>query len=125
MTNDSNFLGCYAETLFSTECIKRGIIVSKPLLDSSPYDVIVDNQIGLFKVQVKFTSKVPDGNHTSVQISLKNSIKQYTIEAVDYFAIYSSYWGGFFIIPNKGEHQAFRLSTHGKYSDNFNKFVFK
>lgn len=125
MTTDYNYLGCYAEVLFSAECTKRGYIVSKPMLDSSPYDIVVDTHKGLFKVQVKFTSKPPDGNRTSVQISLQNSAEHYTLAAVDYFAIYSTYFGGFFIIPNKGNHQAFRISPHGKYSQNFNKFVFK
>ena len=125
MTTDRNYQGCYAEVLFSAECTKLGYIVSKPMLDSSPYDVIVDTGEGLFKVQVKFTSQLPTVRKNSIHISLSNSSVFYTIKAVDYFAIYSTYFGGFFIIPNSGNHQAFRLNPKGKYSDNFNKFVFK
>ena len=125
MTNDSNFLGCYAETLFSTECIKRGIIVSKPLLDSSPYDVIVDDNDSLFKVQIKYNSKKPTDRRNSVLTTFANQNNRYSLNKVDYFAIYVEHYQGFFIIRNEGNVQAVRLNLFGKYSQNFNKFVFK
>jgi hypothetical protein len=127
MTTDFNYLGCYAEQAFASECIKRGYIVSKPFLDSSPYDLVVDNHVSLFKVQVKYTAQTPNENEqrNSVHISLSNTKSQYTLKAVDYFAIYTEYHNGFFIIPNTGNMQSLRLNANGKYSDYFNKFVFK
>jgi hypothetical protein len=127
MTADINYLGCYAEQAFATACTKQGYIVSKPFLDSSPYDLVVDNQVALFKVQVKYTSQTPNEieQRNSVHISLSNNKSQYTLKAVDYFAIYSEYHGGFFIIPNTGNMKSIRLNANGKYSDYFNKFVFK
>lgn len=127
MTTDINYLGCYAEQAFASECIKRGYIVSKPFLDSSPYDLIVDTHKGIFKVQVKYTQQPPrqKEQRNSVHISLRNDKNHYTLDMVDYFGIYSEYHGGFFIIRNTGKMQSLRLNTNGKYSDNFNKFVFK
>lgn len=127
MTTDTNYLGCYAEQAFASECIKRGYIVSKPFLDSSPYDLIVDTHDGLFKVQVKYTQQPPrqEEKRKSVHITLRNDKNHYTLAAVDYFAIYSAFHAGFFIIRNTGDMQSLRLNLLGKYSDNFNKFVFK
>ena len=127
MTTDINYLGCYAEQAFASECIKLGYIVSKPFLDSSPYDLVVDTHEGIFKVQVKYTAQNPRyaEKRKSVHVSLSNSKKLYTLSSVDYFAIYSEYHAGFFIIPNTGDMQSLRLNAKGKYSDNFNKFVFK
>lgn len=44
---------------------------------------------------------------------------------VDFFAVYSEYFGGFFIFPNTGSMKAIRLSMHGKNSIYFNNFAFK
>ena len=54
---DSNQRGCYAEYLFSIECLKRNIVVSFPVLDSCVYDCIADNGKNIYRIQVKYSGK--------------------------------------------------------------------
>ena len=51
---DSNLLGCTAEYKFATMAMESGLKVSMPLLDSSPYDCIVElPDFKLRKIQIK------------------------------------------------------------------------
>jgi len=119
---DTNHLGCFAEYLFCAECTKRGFVVSMPILDSSVYDCVVDHNDNLYKVQVKATAKKPLGGRNSVNIPLNNSKSLYTKNKVDFFAVYSIHFDGFFVFPNTGNMQSIRLSTKGKNKIYFNNF---
>ncbi len=122
---NNNQRGCFSEYLFATECIKRGYNVSMPLSDASIYDCVVDNGENLFKIQIKSTIKLPvKDTITTIQVPLQNSKRVYTTENVDYFAVYVYHLEGFFIFKNEGNMQSVRLSLVGKYSKNFNNFVF-
>jgi len=123
---DVNCKGMYAEYLFASECIKRGIFPSKPMMDSSIYDMIVEQDGKLYKVQIKYCGKIPT-DRNSVHVSLYNGAKSsYTNQFVDLFAIYSEYFDGFFIVKNTGNMQALRLNKakDSKYGNNFNNFDF-
>jgi len=123
---DSNSKGAYAEYLFACECLKHGYYPSFPILDSSIYDVLVDIGGRFIKVQVKYSSKIPT-DQDAIQIALMNGNRnQYTTDLVDYFAVYSEYFGGFFMVKNVGDMQSIRLnSTQGsKYASEFNNFDF-
>lgn len=119
-----NFLGCYAEHLFAAECTRRGYIISMPLLASSTYDSILDINGRLLKIQVKSTNKIPMEHRKSVALPLHNNDNKYTKKKIDFFCIYSIYFGGFFNFPNKGDMKSIRLSLTGKNSIYFNNFVF-
>lgn len=95
-----------------------------PLLQTSIYDCIVDTGKGVFKIQIKASEKVPTDRENSVNIPLVNSKSIYTVEKVDYFAVFSSFYNGFFIFPNKGEMKSFRASLKGKNKMYFNRFSF-
>jgi hypothetical protein len=123
---DTNSKGAYAEYLFACECLTRGYFPSFPILDSSIYDVLVDLGDRIIKVQVKYSSKSPT-DQDAVQVALMNGNKKnYTIDLVDYFAIYSQYFEGFFIIKNVGDMKAVRLNSAegSKYCHEFNNFSF-
>jgi len=123
---DTNSKGAYAEYMFACECLRHGFYPSFPILDSSVYDVLVDTGSNIIKVQVKYTAKVPS-DRNSVQVPIMNGNKvNYTLEFVDYFAIYSEYFSGFFIIKNTGSIQALRLNSKkgSKYELQFNNFSF-
>jgi hypothetical protein len=123
---DTNSKGAYAEYMFACECLKHGFYPSFPILDSSVYDVLVDTGSNIIKVQVKYTAKVPS-DRNSVQVPIMNGNKvNYTLEFVDYFAIYSEYFSGFFIIKNTGSIQGLRLNSKkgSKYASGFNNFSF-
>lgn len=120
---DTNSLGTFAEYLFATECIKKGYKVCFPLMDSSPYDCIVDDGYRLYKIQIKASAKKPDKGRNTVNIPLNNAKSIYTKSNVDYFAVYSVYYNGFFIFKNKGDMQSIRLSLTGKNKIFFNNFA--
>lgn len=119
---DRNQLGCLAEYKFCTKAIENGFNVSMPLLDSSPYDCIVERNLKLFKIQVKNIGIVRKFEHKNIHVVLRRSTYFYTKAEVDFFAIYFTAYEGFFIIPNY-EQKAIRLSIEGKYKDNFNNFA--
>lgn len=122
---DNNKQGCLAEYLFAVECLKRGYEIAMPLLDSSIYDCIVDTGSKLVKVQIKSTNKKPDNPYrNSVQTRISNNKQTYTLDSVDYFAVYVYLFDGFFIFKNKEGMQTIRLSKTGKHSKYFNNFVF-
>jgi hypothetical protein len=51
---DRTILGRLAELEFEKECLKRGVLIAKPVIDNQPgWDYIVDFGTGLSKVQVK------------------------------------------------------------------------
>ncbi len=96
-----------------------------PLSDASIYDCVVDNGKNLYKIQIKSTIKLPiKDTITTIQVPLQNSKRVYTKSDVDYFAVYVYHLEGFFIFKNNGNMQSVRLSLVGKYSKNFNNFVF-
>ena len=119
---DRNQLGCLAEYKFSVKAIENGFNVSMPLLDSSPYDCILERDLKLYKIQVKNVSAKRKFNGNNIHLVLRRSTDFYTKAEVDYFAIYFTVLDGFFIIPNYKQ-KSIRLSINGKYKDNFNNFA--
>ena len=67
---DRNQLGCLAEYKFSVKAIQEGFNVSMPLLDSSPYDCIIERDLKLYKIQVKNVSAERKFNRDSIHIVL-------------------------------------------------------
>ena len=123
---DTNSKGAYAEYMFACECLKHGFYPSFPILDSSVYDLLVDTGSNIIKVQVKYTAKVPS-DQDAIQVPIMNGNKvNYSLNFVDYFAIYSEYFSGFFIIKNTGSIQGLRLNSKkgSKYASEFNNFSF-
>ena len=53
MKNNSKAAGDVAEIVASAELIKAGYIVSRPLSDNAPYDIIYDDGVQLRRAQVK------------------------------------------------------------------------
>lgn len=95
-----------------------------PLLDASTYDAIVEKDGILKKIQIKSITKdrTDKIKRDDVQCVLRRDGKPYSIEMVDFFAIYVERDQGFYIVKNKGQ-KAIRLSTTGIYKNNFNNFA--
>jgi hypothetical protein len=102
--------------------MENGFNVSMPLLDSSPYDAIIEKDGKLFKIQIKSVSADRKKNQNNIHINLSRSGKGYSKKYVDYFAIYFIEYDGFFIIENK-EQKGIRLSIDGIYKKNFRNFA--
>lgn len=87
----SHFIGEITERQVALEFLKLGYLVSKPLVQSSRYDFIVDINHKLYKVQVKtgtlkensYIEFATSTSHTNTKGTLNLS---YTQEDVDFFA---------------------------------------
>lgn len=99
----SHFIGEITEQQVAVEFLKLGILVSKPLVQSSRYDFIVDIKHHLYKVQVKTSTPKEDNayiqfatstSHTNTQGTLNLT---YSEEDVDFFA--TMYNGQCYLVP--------------------------
>lgn len=98
----SHFIGEITEQEVALEFLKRGILLSKPLVQSSRYDFIADINHKLYKIQVKTGTLKEDSyiefatstSHTNTQGTLNIS---YSENDVDFFA--TMYEGQCYLIP--------------------------
>lgn len=98
----SHFIGEITEQQVALEFLKQGILVSKPLVQSSRYDFVVDINNHLYKIQVKTGTFKEDSylefatstSHTNTQGTLNIS---YSEKDVDFFA--TIYEGQCYLIP--------------------------
>jgi len=97
-----------------------------PLIDSSIYDCIVDTGDRLLKIQIKSSSKTPENEYIkNVQIPLQNNKCTYEKTKVDFFAVWSDFFNGWFIFKNNGNMQSIRVSITGRHKKYFNNFAFE
>lgn len=115
--DSSKAQGSYYESLFTTECLKRGISVSQPEGDYLPYDVITDSRLGLKKVQIKGTTYHEGSGYKVV-------IGRYAADAFDFIAAYvdAPDFRTWYVFPQSlaGKAKAIKLFPHnptskGKY----------
>lgn len=87
----SHFIGEITEQQVAVEFLKLGILISKPLVQSSKYDFIADINHKLYKIQVKTGTYKEDAylefatstSHTNTKGTLN---LHYSEEDVDFFA---------------------------------------
>lgn len=102
MELSSHFIGEITEQQVAIEFLKLGYQVSKPLVQNSRYDFIVDINDKLYKIQVKTCSYKEESylefatstSHTNTKGTIN---KTYTENEVDFFATY--YNGQCYLIP--------------------------
>lgn len=88
---NSHFIGEITEQQVVLEFLKLGILVSKPLVQSSRYDFVADINNNLYKIQVKtgtfkensYLEFATSTSHTNTQGTLNIS---YSANDVDFFA---------------------------------------
>lgn len=101
---NSHFIGEITEQQVALEFLKQGILISKPLVQSSRYDFIADINNHLYKIQVKTGTFKEDSylefatstSHTNTQGTLNLS---YSANDVDFFA--TMYENQCYLIPFK------------------------
>ena len=71
-------LGEYSESLFATICIERGYIISKPFSHETRYDLIVDINNSLHRVQVKSTDHLRKNDNQSHEVI--ENISQFSVK---------------------------------------------
>lgn len=98
----SHFIGEITEQEVALEFLKLGILVSKPLVQSSKYDFVADINHKLYKIQVKTGSFKEDAylefatstSHTNTQGTVNLS---YSEQDVNFFA--TMHQGQCYLIP--------------------------
>lgn len=100
----SHFIGEITEQQVALEFLKLGYLISKPLVQSSKYDFIVDINHNLYKIQVKTSSLKEDSyiefatstSHTNTKGTVNLN---YSADDVDFFA--TMHEGQCYLIPYK------------------------
>lgn len=98
----SHFIGEITEQQVALEFLKQGILISKPLVQSSRYDFIADINNHLYKIQVKtgtykenaYLEFATSTSHTNTRGTLNIS---YDVNDVDFFA--TMYQNQCYLIP--------------------------
>ena len=91
--------GEWVEVCFATQVMRRGLQVSKPFGDSTPYDFIVDSGAGLLRVQVKSVSRL-QGNSFRLTLSHGGGAKVgYFPSEIDFLAAYVIPCDAWYLIP--------------------------
>lgn len=98
--NSKNKGDC-GETRVLYELTKRGLQVSLPFSDNAPYDLIVEVNNKLYKIQIKYTTHLSKNNSISAPCQSKNlgikDMKAYTksksyFGLVDFLFVYLEPW---------------------------------
>jgi hypothetical protein len=85
------------ELKFAVKAFERGINVSKPLLGDMPYDLILDHNGELLRIQIK-SSNYNDYGY-KVLTSHTGTKQPYTENEIDFFAIYIQPIKIWYLIP--------------------------
>ena len=99
----THFIGEITEQQVAIELLKLGYMISKPLVQSSKYDFILDVNHTLYKIQVKTSTAKEDNTFISFATSTSHTNAQgtknltYTDNEVDFFA--TMYNGKCYLIP--------------------------
>ncbi len=98
-------VGDIGESLAIANFTKNGLVVSKPLSNSVRYDLIIDCNGKLYKVQVKTTNAIKDGKMTFATKTTNYtkgswSSNSYSKEEVDLFFLYciENDWCGLYFV---------------------------
>jgi hypothetical protein len=92
--------GVIAELIFVVKAASMGFAVSKPYGDSEPYDVVVEANGRLLRIQVKSVFTTSRWGY-SVSVARKRQQKhaQYSAQEIDFLAAYVVAHDAWYIIP--------------------------
>lgn len=117
MKNSTSMIGKFGEYRFASELIKRKILPCWPSFDAPGFDMIADNGIDLFRIQVKTSTIKPKRNNRGngtylnrkrkhseyiqfgAEFWLRGKKTLYTKVSIDYLALYASTMNIWYIIP--------------------------
>lgn len=98
--------GKYYETLFKSECMKRGIIVLQPECSHLPFDVVVLSANIFLRIQVKGTDYLSThrknkggGIDKKYRVSMRNNKGHYSEQGIDIMAAYVVPLKNWYILP--------------------------
>ena len=92
MSSRTKRIGSIEEQAIITELLQyQDIIVSKPVTDNEPYDIVMDYKGILYRVQIKTTEYVKNNImnfYTSITNPYKSTNEKYTDKDIDMFMLY-------------------------------------
>jgi hypothetical protein len=93
-------IGDTAESNFNYRCISLGYTVCTPVNSKTIYDVILDTNSKMYKVQIKCSSIKPSNRGYKVNIQRGSQQKyKYSEDDIDMFAIYIIQEDDWYLIP--------------------------
>ena len=104
MQVDTRVKGELTEIKCQLYCLENGYIVSKPILDNARYDMILDYNGKLYRIQIK-TSRWMSEEHEGIIFNCKsqhsisggNKIMKYSPEEIDFFM--TEFENEYYLIP--------------------------
>lgn len=96
MQHQNAIIGDESELRFMAQAVARGLIVSKPFNESSPYDCIVDNGDERHRVQVKGTASHHSTAPNRFDVGIGTG---YSTQKTDFVAIHIQPLDVWYIIP--------------------------
>lgn len=105
--------------------LRKGFKVSKPVLSNSPYDLVVDIDNKLYKIQVKASSWIDEKDKIfGFKTCASGSRRKYTKDTVDYFM--TSFEGKEYLIPfDNVNNKTFKLSLNKESSVYADQYLFE
>jgi hypothetical protein len=91
--------GEWVELVFMAAAASHGYHVLKPSGDSRAYDVAIEHGGDLIRVQVKSTTKRANTGYSSQFRRSDGAKKPYTLDEVDFFAVYIVPLSVWYLIP--------------------------
>lgn len=91
LLNEKQIYGITTELEVALKFIEKGYIVSVPYGNNSRYDLLVDTDSNIYRIQVKHASLNENGSYTidtcnKVATTTQRKVKYYTKEDIDFIA---------------------------------------
>lgn len=108
MTYNTHERGDVGEAAVMSDLISRGVIVSIPFQNTSPYDMVAEIDGEMIKIQCKCMNTLETGSENSIKADLrrKNYTKnggirsdKYSVSEIDMFAFYAASIDHIFYTP--------------------------
>ena len=107
MNVDTRIKGEITEMKCQLFCLEQGYVISKPVLDNARYDLLLDYNNKIYRIQIK-TSRWMSDEHEGIVFNCKsqhriangNKIMKYTPDEIDFFMTEKN--GNFYLVPVEG-----------------------
>lgn len=116
--------GNIAELQFVLSATQRGLIVSRPTINATVYDFLVDNSKRILKVQVKSNFREPDQRGGGYGLNIQKGAGVYAPAEIDVIASYISTLNLWYFFPIKdlGEQKKISVFPYSMESK-WNKYL--
>lgn len=114
MNVDTRIKGEITEMKCQLFCLEQGYVISKPVLDNARYDLLLDYNGKIYRIQIK-TSRWMSDEHEGIVFNCKsqhriangNKIMKYTPDEIDFFM--TEFENEFYLVPCKEPKVEMRL----------------